>query len=125
MDTRETKKVTIGAYEVEIKTYLTGREKRELMSVFLGKNLSVSPDGANVAGLDAATVAEAQDLTFKTVIVSIDGHKEGDIIGEGENAKTFSIVDAVLDMHGDDFDAVVKAVNEINKATDFLEGSKG
>lgn len=123
MDTRETKKITIGAYELEVKTYLTGREKRALMSVFLGKNLTVSPDGANVAGLDAEVVAAAQDLTFKTVIVSIGGHKDGDMI-EGKE-EPFSIVDTVLDMHGDDFDAVVKAVNDITKATDFLDGSTG
>lgn len=95
--------------KVELKTYLIGREKRALQNIFLGKELSVNLDAQNISGLNSSLVTEAQNLAWTTVIVSIDGHKEGDIVDE----KPFSIVETILDMRGEDYDFVVAEVNKV------------
>ena len=104
----------VGKEKVELKTYLIGREKRALQSIYLEKNLSVSSDGANITGLDADTVERAQELGWKTCIVSIEGQHEGDPVVQADGTtKPFSIVDSVLDMHSEDYNAVIAKVNEL------------
>ena len=92
---------------IVLKEYLTGREKRELTNIFFGKNLTLSPEGG-VEGLSADAINAAQDLAFKTVIVSIDG-------------KTENIVDTILDMKAEDYSAIVVAVNEISNDATFAK----
>lgn len=99
----------VESHTVEIKTYLVGREKRALQNIFLGKNISVSLDANNFSGIDASAIEAAQELAWKTVIVSIDGHKDGETVNE----KIFSIVDTVLDMRSEDYNTVVAEVNSL------------
>ena len=106
MDTRETKIIkTPSGIAVELKTYLIGREKRDLSSAFLGAGINFSVDSQEVKGIDAAAINKAQEIAWRTVVVSIDGKKDGD---EG-----FDLVNAILDMRGEDYDAVVAGVNEV------------
>jgi len=119
METREIKTIKIGDHTLEVKSYLIGREKRALSAVFLGKNMTVSVEGG-MTGLDADTFEKAQDLAFKSVLVSFDGHKDGDTI-EGVD-KPFSIVDAVLDLPAKQYEEVVETVNAITSDKDFLVG---
>lgn len=114
---RETKEIKIGAHDLVLKTYLIGREKRALTSVFMSKNLSVSPDGG-VSGLDASMVEAAQDAALRIVVVSFDGKKDGEVI-EGVDTP-FSIVDAILDLKSDEYQKVVSEVNAITNDKDFL-----
>ena len=105
---RPTKELTTpNGHVVILKEYLTGREKRELTNIFFGNNLTLSPEGG-VEGLNAAAVNAAQDLAFKTVIVSIDGSAE-------------KIVDTILDMHAEDYSAIVVAVNEVSNDANFAK----
>lgn len=98
---RETKTIEtpIGKQKVEIKTWLTGREKRAITSLFLG-NASIGDQGKGNINLSADIVNQAQDESFKSVIVSIDGKKE-------------NIVNSILDMRGEDYDFVVAEINKI------------
>lgn len=92
---------------VEIKTYLIGRERRELTNVVLGRGVAVN-DG-QVSGITADLVEARDNLAWKLLIVSIGGKKEGDIV----NGNPFSIVDAILDMRSEDYDSVIAKVNEL------------
>lgn len=99
---RETKtfETLIGKNQVEIKTYLTGREKRALTNVFLTSELNFDPDNGSVKGMNAELIDKAQDLAWQTVIVSIDGSNE-------------NIVDKILDMRVEDYNQVIEEVNKI------------
>lgn len=107
---RETKKITtpIGKQVVEMKTYLTGREKRALTNIYLKGNLSFNLDDKDIKGFKGDILEEAENFAWKTVIVSIDG-------------KTENIVDTILDMRAEDYQAIVKAVNEIVSDSDFTQ----
>lgn len=117
---RETKTFTtpISKQSVVVKTYLTGREKRALTNVFLQGGLSFNADTKNVSGIDFKLVDQEQDLTLRTVIVSIDGKKDGEAV---EGSAPFSVVDAVLDMRAEDMEAVVKEINAVKGDASFEE----
>lgn len=99
--TRETKEFTTpSGFKVEIKTYITGREKRELTNVFLTNDIKFNSESKDIAGINANLIDKAQDLALKTIVVSIDDSTEG-------------IVETILDMKVEDYNAIVKAVNEV------------
>lgn len=85
---------------VVLKSYITGREKRALTNIFLTGELQFSTDAKDIKGLKAGLVEQAEDLAFRTVIVSIDG-------------KTEDIVNSVLNLPAQDYSYIVKAVNDI------------
>ncbi len=105
-------------------SYITGREQRALTNIFLQNmaDFSVNPheQDFNVKKVNPMLVDEADNLAWKTVVVSIDGHKDGDVITEGTEQKTFSVVDAILDMKLADYTFVVDKVKDITQAKDFL-----
>lgn len=105
MQERETTsfETPIGKQSIVIKTYLTGREKRELTNVYLTGGIDFNAETNNVKGIDYKIVDKAQDLAWRTVIVSIDGKKDGEI----------DIVNTILDMRSEDYDFVVSKVNEL------------
>lgn len=115
---RETITITtpLGKKEIVMRAYLIGREKRQLASVFLRGDLSFDIKTQDVKGLRSNIIEEAQNLAWRTVIVSIDGKKEGE--------DDFSIVDTILDMHSEDYSYVVKKVDDITKDKDFEEQVK-
>lgn len=115
---RETKTIqTPSGKTIVLNSYITGRERRALTNVYLSGGLNFDFTGENVKGLDAALVDKAQDLAFRTVIVSFDGHKDGDTV----DGKQFSIVDAILDLHDADTQFIIKAVNEVTTDKSFAE----
>ena len=107
---RETKIIVtpIGKQEVELNTYVTGREKRALTNIFLSGNLSFNVEDKDVKGINANVIEEAENLALRTVIVSIDKTKE-------------DIVKRVLDMHAKDYAFVVLEVNNVTSDKDFTE----
>jgi hypothetical protein len=107
---RETKIITtpFGNHQVEIKTYLTGREKRALTSVYLQGNLSFNTEDKDIKGFQSGILEQAENLAWQTVIVSINGKSE-------------NIIETILDMRAEDYQMVVKAVNEIVADKDFTE----
>jgi hypothetical protein len=99
---------TKGDHKVVFHDYITGREQRSIQEVFLRK-VEISrvsqADGktdAGVSGFSAAAIAEAQDLAFKLLIVSMDDSNE-------------NIVQRVLDLPAEEFDEVVAVINEITE----------
>jgi hypothetical protein len=99
---RETTTITtpVGKQTLVLKTYLTGREKRDLTNVYLSGKIDFNAETQDVKGIDAGIIDKAQNLAWQTVVVSIDG-------------KTENVVDTILDMRSDDFDFVVAEVNKI------------
>ena len=115
MPERETKEIVtpIGAIKVVLKSWLTGRESREIRSVLLDNvDFSAVPKDANQESdlvpdykIKGSVLEEAQDKAFETVIVSVDG-------------KTEKVADIVLDMRDEDFDFVVKEIDKITGSID-------
>jgi len=107
---RETKQITtpFGKKIVVLVTYLTGREKRALTNVYLKSGLSFNIADQDVKGFKSDVLEEAENLAWKTVIVSIDG-------------KTEAIIETVLDMRSEDYQFIVNAVNEVTNDTDFAQ----
>lgn len=111
MDNRPTKEITtpIGNHKVVIKSFVTGREKRSFIAVFLGDGkLSVNPSNMEAQNVDVKPnlIQQADELVLKTVVVSVDGSSE-------------DVVNRVLDMHGADYDFVKAAVDEVAKDSEF------
>lgn len=100
---RETKTITtpVGKQKVEVYTYLTGREKREITDIFLSQaKLSLSGDDVKADDFSGDVMNQANDKAIKLLIASVDGKKE-------------NILDAVLDMRDEDYQFIVEQLNEI------------
>lgn len=102
---RETFKIKtpVSQNEVELKSWLTGGERRELRNAFLGKmELSVGNEKVLAEKINSAEVINAaEDKAIEMVIVSIDGKKE-------------NLLKTILGMRDKDYFFVI---NEINKIT--------
>ena len=98
-------KTPLDEHEVEIYTYLTGREKREITNIFLSSaSLSISTGKQDVKAdnFDASLMDKANDKAITLLIASVDGKKE-------------NVLDAVLNMKNEDYDFVIAAINEIQQ----------
>jgi hypothetical protein len=100
---RETKKITTpSGKEVEIKTYLTARERNELRSLYLkNAQVDVSNGEQSVKGFTGAIVEEAEKKLIELMIVNYDGNAE-------------NISERLLDGTPEDYDFIV---SELDKAT--------
>ena len=91
----------VDAHTVVLKSYLTGREKREIKNAELPRSFNYSMEDG-VQGIDpVAFTNNSEDMTLKTVIVSIDGNATGDF------------VDLVLSMKSKDSDFIIAEINKI------------
>ena len=110
---REYKEVTtpIGKNKVKIKAWLTGFEKREIQSAFLNET-DINVDGGNtgISKMKGDVLSKAQDATINVCIHSIDD-------------KTDNILEKVGNLHSDDFDFIVKTLNELHSEKP-LDGKK-
>lgn len=93
---------------VTLKKYITGREKRSLTNVFLNGDLQFSADAKDIKGLKGNLVELAEDLAIKTVVEAVDGIAD-------------NVVEAVLNMHANDYTFVI---TEINKVTNDQAGEE-
>ena len=111
---RETQKITTptGAV-VEFYSYITGKEARQLQSIFLkhSKFQASDADKASIVDFDPLAVPEAEMEALKIVIVSVNDSKDNP-------------ASQVENMRQEDYRVVVKAINEVTKnafdASDFL-----
>jgi len=111
--TRETKQITLPVSKavVELKTYITGGEKQELMR-FLLKGSKVDMGDTNVKDISIETLLSANDKAFDLLVVSINGNKE-------------NIVSTINDLRVKDYDFLKSEVDKISNDSDFLaEGQK-
>lgn len=123
MSERETitKTTPIDSYEVVLKSWLTGREQRQIRSVLLeGVKFSASPETekeneeedqkdkssfSSDFSIDGSSIDKQQDAKIKAIVVSVDG-------------QTDNVLDKILDMHSKDMDFII---NEIEKISDSLD----
>ena len=99
---RELKKITtpIGNNTVELKAWLTGREKRAIMSVFLDDTVLGSENKLEVKG---SRMIEAQNKTIEVVVASIDEEKDPK-----------KILSKILDeIRSDDYDFILAEIDKI------------
>lgn len=104
MDNREKKTiVTPSGIKVEILTYATGREAREIEGAYL-KNCKMEMVGGNpvLKEVDLTAQSVAEDTMIKLLVVSV-------------NNSIANILESVLDMKKEDYDVVIKELNEVTK----------
>jgi hypothetical protein len=104
---RETKTITTPKQNktVVINTYLTGREFEYAQAPLL-EAMAVRPQGAGgdikFGNIDVNKVQEATHRLIEKHVVSVDGKSE-------------KVLDAILDMHHDDYQFVVDELQELSK----------
>jgi len=107
-----------------LKSYITGREQRALTNIFLQNmtdlNIDPATQDVNVKKVSPSMVEEADNLAWRTVVVSIDGHADGELV----NDKPFSVVDEILDMKLQDYNFVADKVKEVTADKHFLAEKK-
>lgn len=111
--TRETTKITLptSKLEVEIKSYVTGGEKQELMK-FLMRGASIDPKSSTINGdIKIETVMEANDKAIEMLVVSFNGSKE-------------NILQSVKDLRVKDYDYLKTAIDAVSNDQDFLTGGQ-
>lgn len=98
---RETREITtpIDNHKVVIKTYLTGREYREIENVFLSQ-AKVNSGGEQTGSFDGSIVKVAEDKLIEQSIISIDG-------------ATDDLLNKALDFKNADFAFLVGQLNEM------------
>jgi len=100
---RETKVIeTANGSKVEIYTYITGRESREITNVFLeGMKLQVGQDGQTKTNeLDAKLAGQAEDKAIAILVVSVNGDKT-------------KCLASILDLPKQEFDEVIAEINAV------------
>ena len=90
--------------KVELKTWLTGGEKRSITNSLL-KGAEFTQDELQNPTIKGESVSEMQDNTIKAIVVSVD-------------EKTENVLQTILDMRSEDFDFVVEEINKITNAED-------
>ena len=102
---RETKEIItpIQKHKIVLKTYLTGLERRQINSAyFSGIQFSVEGQNVKTDKFNPDLISKTEDKTLELLIISVNGKKE-------------KILESLLEMHSDDYDFVVKEINEITK----------
>ena len=102
--TRETKEITTPqGHRVVINTYLTGRERRDMQSIFLKDTAINGKSGEmEISNFKGSTITEANDFLLKTLIVSLNG--------DASNA-----FDRVLDLHGDEYEFIKNEIDALSR----------
>lgn len=100
---REVKVITTqNGTKVEVYTYITGREAREVSNVFLeGMKFQVGADGQTKTNeVSAAIGSQAQDKAIELLVKSVNG-------------ATDKVLATVLDLPKADFDEVIAEIDKI------------
>jgi len=100
---RETRIIKTQNHQVEIKTYITAGEKRQLRDVLLkGMKVNMEGDTPRISEFYPDVITEAENRAIEIVVVSIDGSKE-------------NILQRLLDFKADEFDQVMEEIDKITK----------
>lgn len=114
MTPRETRDiVTPAGNKLTVYTYLTGRETRELQTPYLKTAEEYPKATIDDKGLRAAIYEAVQNLTLKMLIVSFNDKTDGQ---DG-----FVLNDAILDLPSQEFNFIVRKLNEITAPPDAEE----
>ena len=111
----ETKEIItpIDGHRVVLKTYITGREDREISNIYL-RDMEVKVEGSTpkTGRMDMIKMTEAAEKkAVEIIVVSV-------------NEKTENVFDTILDMKSTDTDFVKKAIDGIKDGNDFLDKSQ-
>lgn len=104
MSRETTKFKTPGGHEIEILTYLTGREQRDIDSILINEmmgDMDIETGRPTINTNLGEAQKKQEDKTIDIMVVSVDG-------------KTGKILDTVLDLKAEDYNAII---SEINKNT--------
>ena len=111
----ETKEVTtpIGEIKIVLKSFITGRESREIKGVyFKGVKFKMEGQAAKSDDIDMSKVTEdSENKAIEVVVVSVNGSEENKL-------------DTILDMNVKDYDFVKDEVNKVINGDDFLDKPK-
>lgn len=97
----------VGGVKVVLKAWITGRERREINKALIDNSELV--DGKYL--FKASKINETKDAALNLIITSV-----GD--------KTTDFLDDILDMHSDDYDFIIKTVDEITSEKKEEESKK-
>ena len=108
---REQKTITTPKekHEVILKTYITGREQRMLRNALIKDVTFQGGKGIETSGIKSSAIEQAENIAIDVLVVSVDG-KEG-------NEK----LDAILDMHVEDYNFVISEIDKIRSGKDVEE----
>lgn len=95
---KKTIKTPISGQEIVLKSWLTGREKREISNVFLSK--AKFSGGKSNFDVEGSALSELQDKQILIVVENINGSKE-------------NILEQVLDLKSEDYDFVIEKIEEV------------
>jgi hypothetical protein len=109
MDRETTLLTTSNGHQIELKTYITGREKRAINEVFF-REMEMRQKGNEheISGIKGSVTFEAENKTFESVIQSITPANRERI------TEKKAMIDFLLDLPVDEYETVVAAVNEIS-----------
>ena len=110
-----------GQNTLVLNSYITGREKRAISAVYLKEVGDLTQEEVKAKGHRGAIIEAVQDLTIRSVVVSVNGKKDGDDLGNGIK---FDVVNYLLDLRSSEYDAVSKKINEIVKDADASESGE-
>jgi hypothetical protein len=106
MENRETKKLSCpSGKEVEIKTYITPRERNILKNIFF-KNMKLENDSGapKISEMSGEVMIEAEEKTIDLMVISYDGNSE-------------NVLDRILNGTVEDYDFILDEVNKVTKGT--------
>lgn len=113
-DKRETKEIItpIDKHKVVLKSYITGREKREMKNVYFeGVEFELEGAKPKTNKMDMGKMTDkAENKAIEMVVVSVNGKME--------------VINTILDMKSKDTDFVIAEINKITKDDDFLDESQ-
>lgn len=102
-NTKETKELVVGANTFVVRTYLTGREVRNIQSAMMSSLEMKQKNGeAEITGFKGEMLALQEDKQIQTVVVSVNG-------------STDNILNFVLDLPKEEYDQVVAYVKEVSE----------
>jgi CRISPR/Cas system CMR-associated protein Cmr1 (group 7 of RAMP superfamily) len=100
---RETKKIKTENHVVEIKTYITAGEKRQLRDVLLkGLKMDIAGETPRISDFSPEIITEAENKAIEIMIVSIDGNKE-------------NIFQRFMEFRSDEYDQVMEEIDKITR----------
>lgn len=109
---RETKVITTpGGRKIEVLTYITGREKRQIDEVYSTMELKQKGGDTELSGIRYGMLNKLEDKEIETIVKSIDG-------------KTDDILNTFLDLPFTEIATIKDHVNEITGKKKLLEQQK-
>jgi hypothetical protein len=113
---RETITITtpIEKHEIVLKSYITGREYRQINTAFMRDveiEANAKGETPTMKGLKGSAVEEYENAQLKHVVISIDGSLE-------------NVLERILDMRIEDYEFIAKKVRNIIGEKETLGGEK-